>query len=208
MSNKIKLLIFDFDGTLARSKTLYFDVIYHALEKGGYKISRKQLREVLGLRLEVLLPKLGINNADKIKTLKNKINNAVLKKAGKLVACPNIDKLKHILQKQRCVLITNSISKYTFPFLEKHKLKFISVLGSDNFSTKQEAFKKLFKKFNLKPNEAVYIADRAQDVDVARDAGCKSLIISNACSWSSLAEIKRKEPDYLTNSLNELNKLF
>ena len=202
----IKLLIFDFDGTIVRSKSLYFNAIYSSLKKYGYEISRKSLRNVLGLRLEVLLRKLGIKSEKEIRMLKNDINNKVLKKSAGLIACPDVKSLRNILQKSKCVLVTNSLSEYTYPFLKKHNLKFAAVMGAEKFSSKEEAFRILFRKFKIKPEEAIYIADRAQDVDIAGSAGCKVAIISNRCSWSSLNEIKTKKPDYIINSLAALNK--
>jgi len=204
----IKLLIFDFDGTIVRSKSLYFDAIYNALKKHKYNPSRKSVRDLLGFRLEVLLEKLGINGAKAISVLKNEVNKKVLKKSAGLTACPNVASLNGILQKNKCVLVTNSLSEYAYPFLKKHNLKFAMVMGAEKFSSKQDAFRVLFRKFKIKPEEAVYIADRAQDVDIARETGCKSAVISNRCSWSPLNEIKRKEPDYIINNLTALNKLF
>lgn len=203
----IKFLIFDFDGTIAKSKSLYLNTIYYTLKKNKYNISKKAVKNLLGFRLEVLFPKLGVGNAKKINVLKKDINKHVLKRSGKLIACPGIEKIREILQKKRCVLVTNSISAYTLPFLKKQNLKFSVVMGSEQFSSKQDAFKKLFKRFKVKPKEAVYIADRSQDIDIARDIGCKSAIISNRCSWSSLNEIKRKKPDYILKSLTEIKKL-
>lgn len=204
----IKLLIFDFDGTLAKTKSLYFDVIYNTLKKYKYNTSRKSVRNVLGFRLEALLEKLGIKSAEEISMLKNEVNGKVLKKSAGLTACPDVASLNGILQKNKCVLVTNSLSEYAYPFLKKHNLKFALVMGAEKFSSKQEAFRVLFRKFKIKPEEAVYIADRAQDVDIARETGCKSAIISNRCSWSPLNEIKTKKPDYILNSLAALNRLF
>lgn len=203
----IKLLIFDFDGTIVKSKSLYLNTIYHTLKKNNYNISKGAVKNLLGLRSEILLPKLGITNPKKIKALRKEINNKVLKKSTNLIACPKIKSLNSILQKNKCVLVTNSLSKYTLPFLKRHNLKFLIILGSKQFSSKQDAFKKLFKKFNVKPREAIYIADKVQDVDISREVGCKSAVISNRYSWSSLAEIKIKKPDYILKNLREIRKL-
>lgn len=203
-----RLLIFDFDGTLARSKSLYLNAIYSSLKKSKYRISKYSIKKVLGPRLETLLPGLGINDAKKIKFLIGEVNKIAIKKSPALTACPSISSLRKILNENRCVLVTNSLTSYALPFLKKHNLNFLEVLGSDKFSSKQQAFRMLFRKFKVKPSESIYIADRAEDVDVARDAGCKSAIISNKCSWSSLSEIKKKKPDCILRDLIEARDLI
>lgn len=204
----IKLLIFDFDGTIARSKSLYLDTIYRTLKNNGYNASRKIIKSLLGFRLEFLLQRIGVNGNNKLNLLKKEVNKIVIKKSANLIACPYFKALYPILARNKCVLVTNSIVEYVMPFLRKHKLKFLEISGAEQFTSKQDAFKKLFKKFKIKGNEAIYIADRAQDADIAKEAGCKSIIISNRCSWSSYAEIKRKKPDYIIRDLGRIKRII
>ncbi|MFH1249091.1 MAG: HAD-IA family hydrolase [archaeon] len=203
---KIKLLIFDFDGTIARSKTLYTNALYDVLKNNGCHRSKKEVARVLGYRLEVALPMLGIKKKELMERIEKEVNAIALRGARFLTPCPDVSQLNNILGKRYSVLITNSLTQYAMPFVKARGLKFKEVLGSDMFSSKQEAFKKMFKKLGIKPSEAIYIGDRSNDVDVARDAGCKAAIIANRCSWSLREEILKKRPDYLIEGIKDVGK--
>ena len=62
----------------------------------------------------------------------------------------------------------------------------------------------LRKKYRLSPSEIIYVGDKDKDVDVARDVGCHSVIISNKSSWSLREDIIKKKPDYLLTDLGKL----
>jgi len=65
----------------------------------------------------------------------------------------------------------------------------------------------LFRKFGVKPSEAVYVGDRFSDVEFARKAGCVAVAIHNKCSWSSLSVIKKEKPDFIVKDFYGLKKV-
>jgi len=203
-----KLLIFDFDGTLAATKQLYLFAIYRTLKQHGYDFTKKQISRLLGMPLWLLLPAFGIKNYSK---LAKEINAKVLKKAHKLRACPDISEAKKIINSHnfRTALVTNSLKEFVLPFLSEHKLMFdfIFALGKKKVN-KEKIIRFLLRKLRIKRENCYYIADRAYDVEIAKKAGCVGISIANRFSWSTRREIVAQRPEKVIRNLNELKKLF
>ena len=205
---RIKLLIFDFDGTLADTKQLYLMIVIRVLNNEGYARLIPRVKKYFGSRLGVLLPRIGIRNKKEVERLSEIINRHALNQSTKLKPCLALNSIKPLQERYKTALVTNSLTKFPEKFVEQHNLKFDIILGCEKFSSKHQAFKLLFKKFKLKPREAVYIADRAHDAETARIAGCFSIIISNKYSWNSLSEIRKAKPDFIIHSLVDLKHIL
>lgn len=202
--SEIKLIIFDFDGTLVDTKKLYFFTIRKFLQKYGYKIPDAGLRRVLGMRMEFLLKKLKIDRKDADK-ISDDVNNAVVQNSLKLKPCPFIESVNRL--GFRKILVTNSPRDFAMPTIRKYRLKFEKILGAEDFAAgKEHEFRRMFRIFMVKPHEAAYIGDRAEDAGIAHIAGCKSVILNNKYSWSGLKEILQEKPDAIVSSLKEIEK--
>jgi phosphoglycolate phosphatase len=180
----IKLLVFDFDGTIADSKKLYINSIYHSAKKYGYRLSKAFIEKNLGPKLDASLFNMKIKrNAEKIA---KEVNSFVTKKAKTLKLCPFVrETLAKIKGRNiKTVLMTNSTKKFINAFMKKHKIKkyFNKILGAEDFLVKEEAFRRLFKQYHVRPNEVVYIADKIKDVKIAKSLKTHVLIVL-ACSW-------------------------
>jgi len=203
----IKLLVFDFDGTIADSKKLYIDAIFGFTKKYGYKLTKRHVERSLGPKLDLSLHNAGIRRyAEKIGC---EINKYLIKEAPKLKLCPYVkETLRRIKERRilKTVLLTNSTRPFINVFLKKNNLRnyFGKILGAEDFLVKEEAFEKLFRKFKIKPQETVYIADKTKDVDIARKVGCKIIIVLS-CSWDRKKFKKRKmKKFYIINSMKDL----
>lgn len=74
--------------------------------------------------------------------------------------------------------------------------------GSPNGQRKAECINAVMKKFDLKPDEAVYVGDIANDIHASRDAGISVF----SAAWASSAdkeELQKHKPDMLFDSVTE-----
>ena len=201
-SEMIKLLVFDFDGTIADSKKLYISSIYHSARKYGYHLSNAFIEKNLGPKLDASLFNMKIKrNAEKIAA---EVNSFVTKKAKTLKLCPYvIETLKKIRKKRiKTVLITNSTRPFIRAFMKKYPIRkyFNTILGAEDFLFKEEAFRKLFRQYHVKPKEAVYIADKVKDAKIAKSLNTHILIVL-ACSWDKK---KFKNEPYLVKDFRSI----
>lgn len=195
----IKLFVFDFDGTIVDTKELYLEAVYKFLNKHGYKVSKNIVEKNLGPKMQVALKNLLKNlNAKKIEKMRNEINHYVESRTKEVKPCPNI----HVIKKlRRKALITNSTRNFVLPILKRFALKFDAVFSAEDFSDKIEGIRRLMKKFNVKPCETIYIADRKEDVKIAKAVGCNILIVLLK-SWDK--DKFRKKSKFVINDFSEL----
>jgi len=211
-SNNFKLIMLDFDGTIVDTKKLYYSSILQELKKAGYHSGQAEKRLIinLGMRLPELLKRIGVKNKKEIEIIKDKINNYVIKNSKNIKKCPHVDAIKNLKKDFHVVVISNSVSSFIRKIARKLQIEsyFSRIIGGESFVDKAKMFRSLFKEYRIKPHEAVYVGDRAYDAIVARNAGCKSIIIANRRSWNPLADIVKAKPDYVVGSLKELRKII
>jgi phosphoglycolate phosphatase len=199
----MKLLIFDFDGTLADTKKIWIESIMRVLKEEKFSCP-KCITDIIvpfGRKIQDVLELLDVPK-EKIDEIRCKIHRLVMKRKVKTA---DLKPLKEI--KARKIILSNS-PKFIVNHLLKDKVKiFDKVYGSEDFSDKAKFIMELLKKYKLNKKEVWYIGDISQDVRVARKAGCRSVIISHKFSWNSLKEIMKEEPDILIRSFKDLKKL-
>ena len=190
MKNK-KFLIFDFDGTIADTKAVYYKEIFEVVKILGYKYNEVDKAIDFGLSLKRTLRKLGFSWLMTF-FLKRKIVKKVKNRAGEVKKCKDVDTIKKI--KQEKILVSNSLKEFIMPILKRLKLRkcFKEIYGADDFDDKAEFIKDYIKKKNFNGENCYYIGDRVKDIEVARDAGCKSIIICGKCAWDSKKDILKQ----------------
>jgi phosphoglycolate phosphatase-like HAD superfamily hydrolase len=204
-NTKSKILIFDFDGTLVDSKSVW----YKTLEKhlGNLGLNKKEVDNIidLGYNVSENLEELGLTKIEN--AVKMRIMNDVVRQADKVKKCKDVDSIKKL--KVRKILISNSVSEFIIPILERLKLKncFQEIYGADSFDDKEEFVKEYLRKRKIRKKDVYYIGDRKADVVLARKVGCKSVIISGKCSWDSRKEVLASNPDFVLDDIKDLKKI-
>jgi len=195
------ILVFDFDGTLADSKKLYIDIIYLFLLKHNYKLSKEKVSKGLGPRLDITLGNLGVSKKD-VGILTKEINSAITKKALSLKLGPYVrETLKELSKNNTIILMTNSAKPFILRILKKHALlKYFSELLCAKFRKKEEGFYYIFKKYKTISKNVIYIADKVEDVKIAKRVKCQIIIVF-ARSWDKKLFKKEK---YIIKNLKEL----
>ncbi|OGJ21881.1 hypothetical protein A3K73_06695 [Candidatus Pacearchaeota archaeon RBG_13_36_9] len=203
---KMKLLIFDFDGTIVNTKALYYNAVYKNVKKFGY--SYKDVDRVidLGANIRQTLRKLGLNPFVTM-FMKRKVMKDVLIDLPKVKKCRDVDSIRELRQEK--ILVTNSLKSAVYPLLKHFKLKkeFKEVYGFEDFIDKGKFLKEYIEKRKLDKNKVYYIGDRAADVRTARKAGCVSVVITGSCAWDSQKELLEQEPDFIIHSIKDLKKI-
>jgi len=202
----IKLLIFDFDGTLVNTKKLYYNSIYKHLKENGIYISKEKFHnELLGLKLHDILIKLKIRK--NLKEIKDKVHADVFSNIKKIKISKDINCIRNIKIKK--IIVSNTITKHVISILRKNKINFFQeIYGGDKFKDKISFIKNYMKKKKLKKNEIAYIGDMIKDIEIARKVGIISISISHDISWNSRKELLKANPDYIITNLKEINKII
>ena len=204
-----KLILIDFDGTIVDSKKFHKKGLIESLNKNNIKFNKKQIPRFLGEKTITILRQLKINK-NKTKLIIEGINQEKIEHLNdiKLTKPPLF--FEKLSKKKPTIIISNAEGDFIKKSLRNLKINkyFKNILGAENFKDKADGIKKMFKKYKIKPKQAVYIGDRYSDVIYGKRAGVKTIAISNKYSWSTKKELKNQNPDYLIKDLSDLNKII
>lgn len=198
----IKLVVFDFDGTLADTRELMLRIIKKHLIKFEISLTKDLLRFFGNTPLEHYISMTGIPK-DLVKSVCAGIHDDFYKEYKKIKPCKNFISVKDIKAKK--VIVSNNITFFIEQSLNYLNGNFFNgVYGSDKFENKVQMINKLRRRYNLEKNEIMYVGDKDIDVDVARGAGVYSIVVSNKSSWSPRKDVVIKKPDYLLTDLSKI----
>lgn len=202
--NKIKLLLLDFDGTLADTKKRWYNSILKVLKREGLYCPECETKVIIhfGKKIKDVLEMTDVPSME-IQRIRNEIYKEFLKKKPRAL---NLDALKEI--KCRKFILSNSPRRVIWKVLGKQIKVFGKVYSEETFDNKPELIRKLKKKMKLSSEEVAYIGDRAGDVLTARKAGCLSIIIAGKYAWNTREEIMEEKPDIVLGRIEYLKKLF
>ena len=206
VQRKRKLLIFDFDGTIADTKTICYKAIYDELKVFGYPYKKVDKAIDVGMSLKTTLKKLGLSFII-LWFVHKRIMKNIRKEANKVKKCEDIDHIKDI--KEEKIIISNSLKEFMLPIIRQFRLKrcFKEIYGAEDFSEKPAFIKSYLKEKNIKKENCYYIGDRAADVKIAKEVGCKSVIIAGKCAWDSRKELLKEKPDFVILNIKDLKKI-
>ncbi len=170
---KYKLLIFDFDGTLANTMPWVLTIVDHVAEK--YKLPRPDLSQLDHFRRQdarTLIRQYRVP-AWKIVLVSRYVHRLMAKDLDKITLFEGVDSmLQEICQAEVRLAVVSSNTRA----IVRH------VLGPENVACfryfecgvsvfgKYAKFKKVLKRAKVRPGEALVIGDELRDFDAARRA--------------------------------------
>lgn len=199
----IKLVVFDFDGTLADTRELLLRIIRKHLLTFEISLTKDLLRFFGNTPLDHYIHMAGIQT-DLVRSVCVGIHDDFIKEYHRIKPCKNLQAIKGIEAKK--IIVSNNVTFFIEKTLNFLKSNFFDgVYGADKYEhNKIWIINKLRKKYRLSASEIIYVGDKDIDVDVARGAGAYSIIISNKSSWSNKKDVMKKKPDYVLTDLGKL----
>ena len=171
---KIKVLIFDFDGTIADTFQSMIEISNHLAGEFDFKkIEAHEVEDYKDKTSQEMLKLL------KVSTLKvPRIALRAKKELNKrMYTIKPVKGLKEILGEIKSldykmgILTSNSLENVN-KFLEQHDLDFFDfVLTSSRFWGKNHGIKKLILQKGYAPQDILYIGDETRDIEAARKSG-------------------------------------
>ena len=208
---KIKLVIFDLDGTLADAYEAISKSVNFTLQKlGRPKASYLKIRKAVGWGdrrlLAAFVPEKDIDAALSIYRRHHRIS---LKKYSRLL--PYSKGVLEYLRgnKIKAAIASNRPTEFTKILLNSIGIKgyFDYVLCADKLAEGKpnpEILLKITRELKINPQDALYVGDMVIDVETGHNAGVKAIAVLGGSS--TLAEIKKARPFKIIKSLASLRK--
>lgn len=204
-----KVIIFDFDGTIADSASLMLEIFNELADGFGCrKVSKEEIPLLRDLSSGEVLKRLAVPKWKLFFILRKgkKIFNAKLPEVSAIAGMPealaDLKKKNYILG-----ILTSNAEKNVRQFLESRGIKvFDFVRAENNLFGKARALKKIMRRRGFRPAETAYVGDETRDIEAARRCGV--LAVGVAWGFNSQAALEKYTPDYLLDKPEGLLKIF
>ena len=217
MEREIKLIIFDFDGTLADTKENIILTFQMTMKELGVEIkSRQECAATIGLTLEdafkVLYPGMA---AEKYILLRDTYRR-IFKENRKILVPGLFPEVMETLEELRrrgylMSIASSRLSPSLHSFLEDMKIAhlFEYAVGGDNVEHPKpapDAVLQMLRHYNLSAEEAFVVGDMPFDINMATNAGVKSCGVT----WGNAdaAQLKESGANYIIDKMSQLLEIL
>jgi phosphoglycolate phosphatase len=210
-AHNVKIIVFDFDGTIANTLPLAIKCINQLASEYGYKpfeneeaipkFRNKSMKEIISKDLGLKFYQLP-NYAIKAKKIFNQnLNEVTIFNGLKEVA-------QSLAKKYELAIISSNSQEAIKQTLEKAGIApSIKYLHSDSsIFGKHAVIKRFLKAHHLEPDEIIYIGDEIRDIDACKKIGVK--IISVTWGYNSKNALENAKPDYLIDSCTQIQNIM
>lgn len=208
MLHKIKLIIFDLDGTLVDSSVDIANAMNYAIAPYGLdEISVERAKQMVGEGVTRLIEKMVAEERAEIRpaVLERFIQYYSDHLADFTLPYPGVVEALEGLQNYKKVVLSNKREGHSKRLLDMLGLSrfFDAVLGSDSVEERKPSPKPVFqilRMFSVAPEEAVIVGDSGFDIEAGRTAGVKTV----AVTYGFRAVEFLREADVLIDDMREL----
>ena len=217
MERDIKLVIFDFDGTLADTKENIILTFQMTMKELGVEIkSRQECAATIGLTLEdafkVLYPGMA---AEKYILLRDTYRR-IFKENRKILVPGLFPEVMETLEELRrrgylMSIASSRLSPSLHSFLEDMNIAhfFEYAVGGDNVEHPKpapDAVLQILRHYNLSAEEAFVVGDMPFDINMATNAGVKSCGVT----WGNAdaAQLKESGANYIIDKMSQLLEIL
>jgi len=189
----MKLIIFDFDGTLADTREYVMEVVrelqpkYHYVMPPPQAVHGKHIFSILREDLKLPLWRIPFFVNDVRKRIYVMCRNARL--------YPGIARaLKRVSADCQIGIVSSNDAQVVHAVLKRHHVQCVSfVRGRAPLFGKHRILKLIMRSKRLSPDEVVYVGDEIRDVIAAKKARVRSAAV--LWGYNSPASLKKEHPD-------------
>ena len=201
-----KVILFDFDGTIADTYQAIADITNQLSTEFGYKALSEEEQLLIKNLSSREIVKLSEISVFKLPFLVRRIRAELSKEIGDLKPIAGIEAVLHKLKSQGYILgiVTSNNRENVDIFLAKNKLDnlFSYIYSGTAIFGKHRVLNQVIKERGINKNDVIYVGDETRDVRSAR----KSHIPIVAVGWgfNAPAILAEHQPDYLVSDPDEL----
>ncbi len=202
----LKVIIFDFDGTIADTLDALVTIANSLAVKFNFKqITPEELAVLRNLNSRQIIQKSGISLLQ-IPFLVKRVKSELKQQIQHLSTIPGIKEALIELNNQghRLGIITSNSTDNVTAFLQKNELEdlFDFIHSGITIFGKTRIINNFLKQENLQPEEVIYIGDETRDIEATKKAHVKVIAVS--WGFNSREVLAAENPDFLIDHPSEL----
>lgn len=201
-----KVIIFDFDGTIADTVDALVSIANGLAQKFGYiPITQEELALLRNLNSREIIKYSGISIL-KIPFLVKKVKSELKSKIKELKPISGIKETLVVLNNNgyRLGIITSNSQENVTDFLRVNDLDnlFDFVYSGVTIFGKTTIINNVLKQKQIKPQEVIYVGDETRDIEASKKANIK--VIAVTWGFNSQEVLAKQNPDFLIQEPYEL----
>ncbi|MBH8574066.1 HAD-IA family hydrolase [Nostocaceae cyanobacterium CENA369] len=201
-----KVIIFDFDGTIADTVDALVSIANRlAVEFGYVQITEEELALLRNLTSREIIKYSGIS-LFKIPFLLKKVKSELKNKIHEFKPIPGIQEALTELKNQdyRLGIITSNSKENVTGFLKSNELDnlFDFIYSGVTIFGKTTIINNALRQKQLKPQAVIYVGDETRDIEASKKANIK--VIAVTWGFNSPEVLAKQNPDFLIHQPSEL----
>ena len=206
---RFKLVIFDFDGTLADSLAWFLGISDQLADEFGFdRIDKSQLPRLRRLHAATLL---RLHHVPLWKTplIAARFRRLMTQQISQIGFFPGVQEMLERLHGAGCdlaVVTSNSCENVRRVLGRKTAALLSDCAGGVSLAGKRAKLHKILHRSGVDPNLAIFIGDEIRDIEAARRAGIACAVV--AWGFTDVSALREHAPDYVFNSIEEMVSLL
>lgn len=202
------IYLFDFDGTLADTRTIAHEILNEMSHEFGFRtLPEERLQEARSMNTRAFIRYLGISTW-KVPSIARRGLQLLHERIHLVEPITGISEALTTLSKrgERLAILTSNSQANVEAFLSKHELPhFEFVSCSSKLFGKGREIRRILRKEKLIPSDILYIGDETRDIEAAKETGLRMAAVT--WGYNSAEALRALEPDYLISSPSDLLSL-
>ncbi|MEM7510240.1 MAG: HAD-IA family hydrolase [Bacteroidota bacterium] len=209
MNEHKKLLVFDFDGTIANTPIIAMRIVNELSEEFGF---REISAEEFGALKEKKIPEIKKLTGISWWRVPTLINRAREQFKFHIKDVPPVEEMQEVISTlhdrgYQLGILTSNTKEAVTSFLNLHKIDHIEFIkASKSLFGKGKDLKKIRKKNGFKKSEVVMIGDEVRDIKAAREADVDAVAVT--WGFHSRKTLEKEAPTHTVKTPQELLELF
>ncbi|OCQ92811.1 carotenoid oxygenase [Nostoc sp. MBR 210] len=201
-----KVIVFDFDGTIADTVDALVGIANRLATEFGYKqITPEQLAHLRNLTSREIIKYSGVSLL-KIPFLLRKVKSELKNKIHEFHPIPGIREALTELKNHgyQLGIITSNSKENVTAFLNNHELDnlFDFIYSGVTIFGKTTIINNLLKQKKLSTQAVIYVGDETRDIEASKKANIK--VVAVTWGFNSPEVLLKQKPDFLINHPSEL----
>lgn len=205
----IRVIVFDFDGTIADSHRTIIEITNSFCSDFGFQpVGEEEVLRLRNLSSREIIKEAQIS-IFKIPFLIRKVQAELRKEIPNLELIEGMKECLLELKSKgyKLGIITSNVKENVVNFLEVKELNnlFDFVYSGTTIFGKHKVINKFLRQHNLRADEAIYVGDETRDIEAAKKSKVKVIAVGWGFNLPSI--LKQHEPDFFIDKPSQISEV-